>query len=72
MYKLTFEKRTWIVKQYIRGKSTNSIALSQNVTQMTISNLIRTYNEFGGDGLKDHKTGHPETVLNQNAKNHWV
>ena len=68
MYKLTFEKRVWVVKQYLRGFPTNNIALSQKVTRMTVSNLIRTYKEFGWDGLKDHKTGRPETVLNQNAE----
>ena len=68
MYKLTFEKRVWIVKQYLRGFPTNSIALSQKVTRMTVSNLIRTYKQFGWDGLKDNKTGRPETVLNPNAE----
>ncbi len=64
MYKLTFEKRVWIVKQYLSGLATEKIALSQNITRMTISNIVQTYNEFGWDGLKDHKTGRPETVLN--------
>ena len=68
MYKLTFEKRIWIVKQYLRGVSTNSIALSQKVSRMSVSNIVREYEQFGWDGLKDHKTGRPETVLNQNAE----
>ena len=68
MYKLTFEKRVWIVKQHIRGLSTNKIALSQGVTRMTVSNLLREYKEFGWDGLKDHKTGRSETILNSNAE----
>ena len=29
--------------------------------------LAKTYKEFGWDGLKDHKTGRPETILNQNS-----
>ena len=68
MYKLSFEKRVWIVKQHIRGLSTNKIALSQSVTRMTVSNLVRAFEDFGWDGLKDHKTGRPETVLNKNAE----
>ena len=68
MYKLTFEKRVWIVKQYLHGKSTNKIALSQGVTRMTVSNLVRDYKEYGWDGLKDHKTGRSETLLNKNAE----
>jgi len=68
MYKLTFEKRVWIVKQHIRGLSTNKIALSQGVTRMTVSNLLRAYEDSGWDGLKDHKTGRPQTVLNSNAE----
>ncbi len=68
MYKLSFEKRVWIVKQYLKGSSSNTIALSQGVTRMTISNLVRTYRDEGWDGLKDHKTGRSEVSLNQNAE----
>jgi|TARA_Y100000310_G_C20526222_1_gene736176 putative transposase len=35
---------------------------------MTVSNLIRDYNEYGFEGLKDHKTGRPETTLSKNAE----
>lgn len=34
---------------------------------MSVSNLVREYNQFGWDGLKDHKTGRSENVLNQNV-----
>lgn len=68
MYKLSFKKRVWIVKQYLRRLPTNNIARSQKVTRMTVSNLIRAYKEFGWDGLKDHKTGRPEITLNQSAE----
>ncbi|MDP6587561.1 MAG: IS481 family transposase [Anaerolineales bacterium] len=68
MYKLTFDKRVWIVKQYLKGVSTSKIALAQKITRMTVSNLVRVYNEFGWDGLKDHKTGRPETTLSANAE----
>jgi len=67
MYKLNFKKRVWIVKQKLNGNSTSEIALAQKVTRMTISKIMRIYKEEGWNGLKDHKTGRPETVLNQNA-----
>ena len=35
---------------------------------MTVSNLVRSFREFGWDGLKDHKTGRSEVQLNQNAE----
>ncbi|MFW5887785.1 MAG: DDE-type integrase/transposase/recombinase [Bacteriovoracia bacterium] len=68
MYKLNFKKRVWVVKQYLRGVSTTKLALSQHVSRMTISNLVRIYKELGWDGLQDHKTGRPETSLNANAE----
>lgn len=68
MYKLTFEKRAWIVKQYLKGVSTSKIALSQKITRMTISKIMRQYKEYGFDGLSDHKTGRPERTLNPNAE----
>ena len=67
MYKLTFEKRGWIVKQFLKGVSAETLALSQKVSRMTVSNLVRSYQNFGWEGLKDHKTGRSETVLNKNA-----
>ena len=68
MYKLTFEKRVWIVKQYLKSKSTSIIALSQKVTPRTVQKIVKIYNQDGWDGLKDHKTGRRETTLNQNAE----
>jgi putative transposase len=68
MYKLNFEKRVWAVKQYLKGTSTNRIALSLKISRMTVSNLVRTYKNEGWDGLKDHKTGRPEEKLNTNAE----
>jgi len=64
MYKLTFEKRAWIVKQYLKDISTSKIALSQKVTSRTVQKLVKTYQAYGWDGLKDHKTGRSETSLN--------
>lgn len=67
MYKLTYKKRVWIVKQKLKRMPTSRICLSQKVSRMTVSNLLKIYKEEGWDGLKDHITGRPETVLNQNA-----
>ena len=65
MYKLNFKKRVWIVKQYLNKVPTSKIALAQNISRVSISNLICEYHQYGWDGLKDHKTGRSETVLNQ-------
>ena len=67
MYKLTFKKRAWIVKKKLEGISTTKICLAQNVSRMTISKLMWIYKQYGWDGLKDHKTGRPEMILNQTA-----
>ena len=68
MYKLTFEKRVWIVKQILKGCSQEKVALSQGVSDRTVRDILVCYREYGWDGLKDHKTGRPETVLSQNAE----
>jgi putative transposase len=67
MYKLTYKKRVWIIKKKLDGISTTRICLAQNVSRMTVSKLMRIYKQFGWDGLKDHQTGRPETILNQTA-----
>ena len=67
MYKLNFKKRIWIVKQKLNGISTSKLALSQSVSARTVQKLVDAYYESGWDGLKDHKTGRSETVLNQTA-----
>jgi putative transposase len=68
MYRLTFDKRIWIVKQYLKGRPTCDIALSQRVSRMTIFFLVRSYKSYGWEGLKDHKTGRRETLLSSNAE----
>jgi len=68
MYKLTFKKRVWIVKQYLKGFSASKLAISQKVHRRCVYQLVEKYKQFGWDGLKDHKTGRPETVLNRNAE----
>ncbi len=66
MYKLNFKKRTWIVKQVLKGIPRVKIALAQKISDRTVRSIMQIYNQFGWDGLKDHKTGRPETILNQN------
>lgn len=67
MYKLTFKKRAWIVKQYKKGISGTKLSLAQGVHRSAIYQIIDKYKQYGWDGLKDHKTGRPEMILNQNA-----
>ncbi len=68
MYELNFEKRVWIVKQRLKGISPSILALSQKVSDSTVRKLIRVYKEYGWEGLKDHKTGRPESMLHRNAE----
>lgn len=68
MYKLTYEKRVWLVKQILRGKPIGQIALAQKVSRIAVFKILEKYKELGWDGLKDHKTGRPETSLNENAQ----
>lgn len=67
MYKLTFEKRVWIVKQILEGESVSKVALAQKVSRIAVFKLMRRYKEDSWDGLKDHKTGRPEVSLNEKA-----
>ena len=64
MYKLTFKKRVWVVKQFSAGLSVSRIALSQKINRRTVYKIIEKYREFAIDGLRDHKTGRLEQVLN--------
>jgi len=68
MYKLNFKKRVWIVKQYNKGFSASNLALAQKIDRRTIYKIIDKYKQYGWDALKDHKTGRPETILNQNTE----
>ncbi len=68
MYKLSFKKRVWIVKHVLKGISETRVAIAQNVTDRTVRSILTNYKQFSWDGLKDHKTGRPETLLNQNAE----
>jgi len=58
-------KRVWIVKQRLKGISPGKIALAQGISEGMVRRLVRKYEEEGWDGLKDHKTGRPETSLNR-------
>ena len=68
MYKLTYEKRVWIVKQRLKGVKVERVALSQGVSDRTVRELVSVYKQHGWDCLKDHKTGRSETTLNANAE----
>jgi len=68
MYKLNYKKRIWIIKQYRKGIPPSRIALAQKIHRSALYQILDKYNQYGWDGLKDHKTGRPETVLNQNAE----
>jgi putative transposase len=68
MYKLTFEKRAWIVKQYLKGVSPSKIALAQKISDRSVRKLVQVYEQRGFDGLVDHKTGRPERTLSSNAQ----
>lgn len=68
MYKLNFKKRVWIVKQVLNGKSYSYVAMAQKISKPAIYKIMKSYNDFSWDGLKDHKTGRPETKLSKNAE----
>jgi putative transposase len=68
LYALNFEKRVWIVKQRLKGVSPSKIALAQRISESMVRRIMRTYLEQGWDGLRDHKTGRPETMLSSNAE----
>lgn len=68
MYKLTFEKRVWIVKQCQKGVNVDKIALAQGINRRCIYQILGKFKDYSWDGLKDHKTGRPETMLNKNAE----
>jgi len=67
MYKLTFKKRIWIIKQYQNGISATKIALAQKINRRAVYQILENFKEYGLDGLKDHKGGRPETILHQTA-----
>lgn len=68
MYKLTFKKRVWIVKQANKGVSINKIAMAQSVSRISVFKIMQKYKQGDLDALKDHKTGRSELVLNKNAE----
>ena len=68
MYKLTFEKRAWIVTQFLKGVPPSKLALAQKIHRSAVYKIISAYNEYGFDGLVDHKTGRPERTLSPNAE----
>lgn len=68
MGKLCFQKRVWIVKQFKKGISPSKLAECQRIHRRCVYQIIGNFDQFGWDGLKDHKTGRPEIILNKNAE----
>ena len=68
MYKLNYKKRVWIVKHRLMGKSPSRLAFAQKISESYVRRLIRIYKLYGFEGLKDHKTGRSEVILNQNSE----
>jgi len=68
MNKLTFQKRVWLVKQYNKGVPASKLALAQKIHRSAVYQIIDIYKQDGFEGLKDHKTGRPETKLNPNVE----
>jgi putative transposase len=68
MYKLTYKKRIWIVRQMLKGVSTKDVAQAQKISLSMARRILKTYQAYGLHGLKDHKTGRPETSLNPKAE----
>jgi len=68
MYKLNFKKRVWIVRQVLAGKSYSYIARAQGISKAGVFKVVNSYKEEDWEGLKDHKTGRPETMLSKNAE----
>lgn len=67
MYKLNFKKRAWLVKQYLKGTPVSKLVLAQKIHRSAVYQIIDKYKQDGWDGLKDHKTGRCEIILNKNA-----
>jgi putative transposase len=68
MTKLTYAKRVWIIKQHKKGISASKIALAQKINRRCVYQILEKHNTYGWEGLKDHKTGRSETVLNPKAQ----
>lgn len=68
MAKLTYKKRIWIVKQYNKGTSASKLAKAQDIHRSAIYQVVDKFKEYGLEGLKDLRTGRPETILNPKAQ----
>lgn len=56
------------MKQFELDVGVSKIARSQGVDRRSVYKIVEKYKVYGWDGLKDHITGRPETVLNPNAE----
>lgn len=67
MYKLNYKKRVWVAKQVLNGVSINKVAEAQKISRISVFKIANVQREYGWEGLKDHKTGRLENILNQTA-----
>jgi putative transposase len=65
MYRLTFEKRVWIVKQVLKGVPVGKVAAMQQVSRISVFKIMAVFKRDGWDGLHDHKCGRGEVELNK-------
>lgn len=64
MTRLTYKKRVWIVKEFLKWKDYKRAALAQRISWRTVYKLVNKYKEWGWEGLKDHRPGRPSEPLN--------
>lgn len=61
---LTFKKRVWIVKKFLKTNDYKRIAVAQKIHWRTVYKLVKKYREDEWDNLRDHKPGRPSIALN--------
>jgi len=64
MVRLSFKKKVWIVKQFLKRGDYKTVALAQKIHWRTVYKLVSKYKEFGWEGLKDCRPGRPSEPLN--------
>jgi len=55
-------------KTKIKGESIVKIAESQKINRRCVYQILEKYKQDSWKGLKNHKTGHSQTQLNQKAE----
>jgi transposase InsO family protein len=67
MARLTYKKRVIVVREFLKWRDYKKIALIQNIHWRTVFKLVKKYNDFGWEGLRDHRPGRPIESLNPKA-----